>query len=260
MAETSNFPRLRLLPITIFAAALMLTVRVGDILDGVDGLGSAPIAVTGAEAQEQQGQPPAEADTAADAGAETPAEDEADMAASEDEANAQAAEAQAAAADEAAQEIRRRRPSLADDPTLFTQAEIDLLQQLAERRDQLDNREMELDQREAMMKAAETKIGTKVDQLQTLKATIEDLIKKYDQQQDEKLISLVKIYENMKPKDASKIFEQLEMDTLLLVAERMKERKLAAIMAKMTPGKAREMTEELYRLRQLPRTGDQLGG
>ncbi|GAB6054239.1 hypothetical protein JCM17960_30590 [Magnetospira thiophila] len=253
MAENNKFPRLRLLPLTIFAAALMLTVRVGDIVDDVKGLPSSPLAVSGAEAQEQQGQPPA-ADPAMTDAADPQTDTEGtpvDPAVQDEEAMRSA---------DAMQEIRRRRPSLADDPTLFTQTEIDLLQQLAERRDQLDGRETELDQREAMMRAAETKIDTKVEQLQTLKATIEGLIKKYDGQQDEKLISLVKIYENMKPKDAAKIFEQLDLDTLLLVAERMSERKLAGIMAKMTPLKAKEVTEELYRLRQLPRTGAEIGG
>ena len=57
----------------------------------------------------------------------------------------------------------------------------------------------------------------------------------------------------MKPKDAAKIFEELEMTTLLEVAERMKERKLAPVMAKMNPERAREITVELRDLRELPR-------
>ena len=69
------------------------------------------------------------------------------------------------------------------------------------------------------------------------------------------MLSLVKIYENMKPKDAARIFEDLELDTLLEVSERMKERKLAGIIAKMSPQKAREITIELRRLRNLPQVG-----
>ena len=91
--------------------------------------------------------------------------------------------------------------------------------------------------------------------LQNLRATIDSLIQKFDKQQDAKLLSLVKIYENMKPKDAANIFEDLEMQTLLEVAERMKERKLAPVMAKMNPAKAREMTVELRQLRKLPEIG-----
>ena len=64
----------------------------------------------------------------------------------------------------------------------------------------------------------------------------------------------------MKPKEAAKIFQELEMDTLLEVAERMKERKLAAIMAKLGAERAREVTVELRQLRELPKVGEQVGG
>ncbi len=64
----------------------------------------------------------------------------------------------------------------------------------------------------------------------------------------------------MKPKDAARIFEELEMDTLLLVTERMKERKLAPIMAKMNPARATEITVELSRLRNLPSDSINAGG
>ncbi len=57
--------------------------------------------------------------------------------------------------------------------------------------------------------------------------------------------SLVKIYEAMKPKDAARIFEQLDIDTILLVAERMKERRLAPVMAQMNPEKAKDITIKL---------------
>ena len=64
----------------------------------------------------------------------------------------------------------------------------------------------------------------------------------------------------MKPKKAAKIFQEQEMDTLLEVAERMKERKLAAIMAKLGAERAREVTVELRQLRELPKVGEQVGG
>ncbi len=111
-----------------------------------------------------------------------------------------------------------------------------------------------------MLKAAETRIDNKVKEIKALQAVIAKLIKSYDDQENAKLQSLVKIYENMKPRDAARIFEELNMDTLLMVAERMKERKLAPIMAKMDPIKATEITVELARLRQLPAVGREAGG
>ncbi|MCW8951903.1 MAG: hypothetical protein OQK23_05305, partial [Rhodospirillales bacterium] len=147
-----------------------------------------------------------------------------------------------------------------DDPTLFTQSEIDLLQQLAVRREEIDKRSSEINMREGLLQAAESRINKKLDELKKLQATIEGLIKTHDQQQEVKMASLVKIYENMKPQDAARIFEELDMETLLMVAERMKERKLAPVMAKMNPGKAKEMTVELARMRDLPVPGAARGG
>ena len=235
------FSRIKFLPLTIFAATLMLTVKIGDIWDGFDGLINGTIQVSEAIAQ------PAEEDAkpAAKDGQPTAGEKTAEQA------------VPAALKDEPQGQISKL---ITNDPTLLTPAEIDLLQQLAERRQVLVSREQEFELRTGLLAAAESRIDKKVEELKVLRETISGLIKTFDAQQDAKLLSLVKIYENMKPKEAAKIFEELDMDTLLEVAERMKERKLAPIMAKMHPEKARDMTVELSRLRQLPTVGQQAGG
>jgi len=235
------FSRIKFLPLTIFAATLMLTVKIGDIWDGFDGHINGTIQVSEAIAQ------PAEEDT-------KPAAKDGQPAAGEKTAE-QAVPA--ALKDEPQGQISKL---ITNDPTLLTPAEIDLLQQLAERRQVLESREQEFELRTGLLAAAESRIDKKVEELKVLRETISGLIKTFDAQQDAKLLSLVKIYENMKPKEAAKIFEELQMDTLLEVAERMKERKLAPIMAKMHPEKARDMTVELSRLRQLPTVGQQAGG
>lgn len=251
--------KVRFLPLTIFFATLMLTVKISDIWDGVDGLISGPINVSEAQAQTQppQGQsnlPPAQNTGAPAQGALPPAQGTLPPAQG---ALPPAQGAGAVPAPGGGPEVSRL---IKDDPTLLTPAEIDILQQLAVRRDQLDAREKEIQMRTGLLNAAEERINKKIAELQTLRVTIDGLIKKYDAQQDAKLKSLVKIYENMKPKDAAKIFEDLEMDTLLEVAERMKERKLADILSKMPPERAREVTVELRQLRELPKANTQAGG
>jgi len=235
------FSRIKFLPLTIFAATLMLTVKIGDIWDGFDGLINGTIQVSEAIAQPaEEGAKPAAKDGQPAAGEKTA--EQAVPAALKDEPQGQISKL------------------ITNDPTLLTPAEIDLLQQLAERRQVLESREQEFEIRTGLLAAAESRIDKKVEELKVLRETISGLIKTFDAQQDAKLLSLVKIYENMKPKEAARIFEALEMDTLLEVAERMKERKLAPIMAKMHPEKARDMTVELSRLRQLPPVGQQAGG
>lgn len=230
--------KVRLLPMVIFFSTLTLTVRVGDIWEGVDGFLNGSVSVSSTEAQAQ---------TAADpvpGNAELPVDEgmPAELLTPDGEIPMMEEEDQAAVAAR----------MLADDPTLLTQSEIDLLQKLAERRVEIDSRAKELETREALLAAAESRIDRKIQDFKALQATIESLIKTYDEQQDAKLLSLVKIYENMKPKDAARIFEELEMDVLLKVAERMKERSLAPIMAKMNPQRARDVTVELNALRKLP--------
>ncbi len=133
----------------------------------------------------------------------------------------------------------------------FTASEIEVLQQLRQRREALDAREQELVRREDMMRAAAERIDQRVGELTAVRADIERLIKAQDTQNEHKLLSLVRIYENMKPAEAARIFEEVDMHTLLSVVERMKERKLAPILAEMKPAKARDITVELARLKAL---------
>ncbi len=233
--------KIRFLPVTIFFAVMMLTVKIDSIRDGIEQLNSPAIEISSAEAQTAS-EPASE--TAAQQEAAVPNETEQESISGESETEEQDATALL----------------VTTDPTLLTPTEIELLQQLSARRKVLETREREMEMRVGLLSAAEVRIDKKIIELQTLRETIDGLIQKFDAQQDAKLLSLVKIYENMKPKDAARIFENLELETLLEVAERMKERKLAPIMAKMDPEKAREMTVELRQMRQLPATEDQIGG
>ena len=222
--------KIRVLALTIFFATLMLSVKINDIWDGIDGLLDGSIQVAEAQAQTN------------DAPTKNPEDQGEDEEVSQEKKD-----------DPDADEAKGVSRLITDDPTLLTPAEIEILQQLAVRRDNLDAREREFSAREGLLEAAEERIEKKIAELQNLRVTIDSLIKKFDAQQDAKLKSLVKIYENMKPKSAARIFEQLEMDTLLEVAERMKERKLAAIMAQLGEERAREVTVELRRLREMPK-------
>lgn len=137
----------------------------------------------------------------------------------------------------------------------FSPAELEVLQSLAERREQIDARAREIEAQEALLKAAERRVQEKIDELKKLEARIAGLIRQHDEQGEAQLKSLVKVYENMKPKDAARIFEELEMAVLLDVVERMREAKIAPILASMDPGKAKSVTVELATRRKLPETG-----
>ena len=124
-----------------------------------------------------------------------------------------------------------------------------LLEKLGERSKQLDLRENEISIRENSLNLIEKNLSTKIIQLQNLQRSLKLILEKYENKEDEKIKSLVKVYEAMKPQDAAKIFEQIEMDILLEVAFNMKEAKLAQILSKMDPKKATELTINLVSYR-----------
>jgi len=141
------------------------------------------------------------------------------------------------------------------DPSTLTKSEIDTLQRLAERRDMITQRERELEAKEGLLQAAESRIDGKIVQLQDLEKNIQGLLQKYDEQKQAEIEQLVKIYAAMKPKDAARIFDALEMPILVSVIQNMKENKVAPIMAMMAPAKATALTEELTVRKQLPSAG-----
>ncbi|MDX9689729.1 MAG: hypothetical protein EOM37_05880 [Proteobacteria bacterium] len=128
----------------------------------------------------------------------------------------------------------------------------DLYKQLMGRREQLDKRAKELEGREALILVAEKRLDQKVKEMETLKKQIETLLGQAGAQQQEQIENLVKVYEIMKPKEAAKIFETIELPILLGVVQKMKPARTAAVLAEMNPEKAKEITVALTRRDQLP--------
>ena len=67
----------------------------------------------------------------------------------------------------------------------------------------------------------------------------------HEKKEQEELRGLVTMYESMKPKDAARIFDRLDLDILLKVSRAMKPRKMADVMAKMSPEVSERLTVAL---------------
>jgi flagellar motility protein MotE (MotC chaperone) len=128
---------------------------------------------------------------------------------------------------------------------LYSQSELDLLQNLAKRRDELEQRERDLDIKAKVLEASEKRITDKIAEVKTLEADLSKVLAQYNVKQDEQIKSLVKIYESMKPDEAAAIFNELELPILLDVISKMSERKVALVLANMNPKRARDVTQEL---------------
>lgn len=217
-APKGNFwTRIRLFPVMVAVAVLALGFKVTDLFNGSSDRKGPEIVMSRAIAQPKPPAPPTP----------TPSADKKE--------------------EEESDEVGGK--------TDFTRAEVELLQQLSERRAELDRRERDVELRDNLLRATEKRIEEKIAELKKIEGRIDALLKKHDEQEEQRLQSVVKIYETMKPKDAAKVMERLDMPILLDVAERMKTAKMAAIMAEMDTTRARAVTTELATRRRLPTTG-----
>ena len=136
----------------------------------------------------------------------------------------------------------------------YSDVQMDLFKDLAQRRKDLDAREREMLVREALLKAAQQEMEQKFKELTSLRAEIEELLVEQSEEEKQRIASLVKIYEGMKAKDAARIFNTLDLDVLLQVVTQMSERKSAPIIAAMNVDRARTVTIMLAERKQLPKT------
>lgn len=127
----------------------------------------------------------------------------------------------------------------------FSNSEIAILQELAERREALDLRSQEIDKRAIQLKVAEDEIDKKLRQLQEYEAKLKKLINTYSDKEKAQLNSLVKVYSSMKPKDAARIFDTFDMDILVAILKEMKPSVSSSILAQMNALKAKAVTTEL---------------
>lgn len=123
--------------------------------------------------------------------------------------------------------------------------EAELMNDMARQKRTKTTDKSDLEMRERLLEAAEKRVDGKIAELRALEARLKQLTGVQDEQAAKQFTSLVKVYETMKPKDAARIFEKLDLGVQLAVAHRMKETKMAAILAEMTPDAAKSLTMAL---------------
>ena len=123
--------------------------------------------------------------------------------------------------------------------------EIEILQKLAARRKELEERERQMQMREDLLNASEGRIAKRVDELKSLEESIGGAAKAREDKKVQELSDLVKMYEAMKAKDAARVFDKLEIGLLAEIAKQMNPKKLADVVSKMSADQAEKLTVEL---------------
>jgi flagellar motility protein MotE (MotC chaperone) len=215
-AAPSRMPRsagpIRLLPITLVAVAVMLGLRVSEVYEAFNGLTDGWRVYTA-------------------------------------EATAQSVTIRQAPAAEGGVDAARGTPV---EPTAFSQEELAALQALRERRDQIQRREDAVKKEESRLREAADRLDEKAQELEAMKLSLQTMLSRTSQVEDERLRNLVAIYDAMKPKEAAQIFDKLQDDVLLSVVQRMKPNKISPILAAMNADRAQKLTAMLAAAEQRP--------
>jgi flagellar motility protein MotE (MotC chaperone) len=132
-----------------------------------------------------------------------------------------------------------------DPNAVSSPAERAILERLGERRQELDARARELEIRENLLKSAEKRLDGRVDEIKGMESQLGGAAQQKKQADAARLKGLVTMYENMKAKDAAKIFDRLEMRVLIEVVSLINPRRMSDIMAQMQPEMAERLTVEL---------------
>jgi flagellar motility protein MotE (MotC chaperone) len=122
-----------------------------------------------------------------------------------------------------------------------------ILERLQARRLELEARAREIDIRESLLKAAEKRIDSRVEELKAVESRITTATDQKTETDAARFKGIITMYEGMKPKDAAKVFDRLEMSVLFELASQIAPRKMSDILGLMAPEAAERLTVEMAR-------------
>ena len=126
-------------------------------------------------------------------------------------------------------------------------AERAVLERLQARRQELEARAREIDIRESLLKAAEKRMESKAEELKGVESRIGVATQQKTDADAARFKGIITMYESMKPKDAARVFDRLEMSVLFEIASQIAPRKMSDIHGLMSPEAAERLTTEMAR-------------
>lgn len=130
-------------------------------------------------------------------------------------------------------------------PEAIPASERAILERLAARRDSLKQRSEALDLREQLLGTAERKLEEGVDTLKQVEERSDGSGSQRAESERAALKNIVTMYETMKPKDAARVFDRLNLDVLVPIVLAMNPRKMAEVLALMQSEPAEKLTVAL---------------
>lgn len=120
---------------------------------------------------------------------------------------------------------------------------------LERKQSQVDNRIAVLRTREQQLKNLEASVDEKIKKLEEEMNFFQGTIQKEKELQKDRLDKLVEFYEKMEPKKSAPVFEKLDKDLVVSLFNRISQKKTTAILQLMNPDKSVELSEYYGRIK-----------
>lgn len=135
----------------------------------------------------------------------------------------------------------------------------EVLRSLNRERELVAAQKEEIEKRKAELALAMERLEVEKASLTELKLSIEDLLARIESTKTEDLNRLIEFYKNMKPADAARIMDDLDIETTIMILGEMNPRLAAPILAKVSPVRARAVSKIILERSQLPGDQDLVG-
>ncbi|MFQ5432069.1 MAG: MotE family protein [Nitrospinota bacterium] len=126
---------------------------------------------------------------------------------------------------------------------------VELIDAMKKRQEELDRREKELKSREGRVDSLERDLDKKIDELKRMQLKLEELIKLRDDVEKKNVSALSKTYSAMQPAVAADRIKAMDRAIALKILGAMKSKQAAKVLSSLDAKTATEMTEQLAKRR-----------
>ncbi len=130
-------------------------------------------------------------------------------------------------------------------PGVFTKEEVKILTGLDARRVELEEKSKRLEDKEKDINQREAEFASRLTQIREINEKLKTNREQNDRKRSEQLAQLSNVYGSMAPEESATLLEQLDITIALELIERMPEKRIAQILAHMSPDKALGLTRML---------------
>lgn len=128
-----------------------------------------------------------------------------------------------------------------------SQEEAEVLLNLRSIKKDMDLRSKALDERQRSIEEAEAGVATRINELESLVAKLQDQLQQEKSIKSKKIKKLAAVYSSMKAEKAAPVITMMKLDTVVKMFARMDDKKVGKILSFLAPEKAVSITQALTR-------------